>query len=41
MIISLNTMYVIPFPGIVGSAIPVNLDLSCSGIVKLQKKNVI
>lgn len=38
MIISLNTMYVIPFPGIVGSGIPVNLDLSCSRIVKLKGK---
>lgn len=38
MIISLNTMYVIPFPGIVGSGIPVNLDLNCSRIVKLKGK---
>lgn len=37
MIISLNTMYVIPFPGIVGSGIPVNLNLSCRRITKLKE----
>ena len=37
MIISLNTMFVIPFPGIVGSGIPVNLVFGSQRIAKLQE----
>lgn len=37
MTISLNTMYVIPFPGVVGSGIPVNLVFGSQRIAKLQE----
>lgn len=37
MTISLNTMYVIPFPGVVGSGIPANLALGCQRIAELQE----
>lgn len=36
MIISINTMYLIPFPCIIGGGIPVNLNLSCNRIIKLK-----
>lgn len=32
-----NTMYVIPFPGVVGSGIPVNLALGSPRIAELQE----
>lgn len=37
MTISLNTMYVIPFPCVVGSGIPVNLVFGSQRIAKLQE----
>lgn len=38
MMLSFNTMYVIPFPDIVGGGIPVNLNTSCQKIIELQEK---
>ena len=37
MIISISTMYVIPFPGIVGGGIPVNLDIESPRIIDLKR----